>query len=507
MKQLKIIINAKRKKALQIWIKIYLGILIPSKAVKKGNSSPLDFLAAVLFEEHPNIIGHANRNGGKTLIFAILDLLNSLARDNCETTTAGAIEAQAKRCYRYFQKFCNTIKFTNDMLVSSLMGETKFTNGSLVEIITATMSGVNSPHPNKSFIDEVDLMDWSILQEALSMAKSDPNIMGQNILASTQKTPTGPMAKLLRSANDIGFKTYTWSIYEVIEPHHKSEVEGTALYEDLKPYYDKDGNYPSDGFYSVQDAISKKETLDPGIWEAQWLCDKPEKKGLIYPQYSEKNKRKWDYNPKYEFYIGEDFGFGENHPNVVLFYQIIDWQKPEIQIFDSIYLTESITQDIIEAVVKRLKEEHGITINQLHGVYRFREYIQGWIPDPAGLSEISERKQLGCPILEKASESALYKVTNGFPIIRRFLRNANLYIDTDRCPQLDDELQLYRYKKMPNGEYTDVPEKSNDHGPDNIRYFSVRLFPKLALQTLGITIDNEDDEDDFVTANLMDKVL
>lgn len=477
-------------------IKVQFGIHVPRKVVAKDHQSPFDFVCAAFFTEAKNIIAIANRNGGKTLDFAILDALNVLIHDDCEIATLGSIEAQAKRCYGYFKKFVDNIPLFHVFLEQSLMSESLFSNGSMVQILTATMSGVNSPHPQKVFLDEVDLMDWVVLQEAFSMASSKNGIKSQNIITSTRKFVNGPMARLMKQAKEDGdYEIFLWGIQETIAPHHISETKGTPIFDDLAPYYDEDGMYPSDGFYSVEDAISKKSNLDPDIWDAQWLCNKPEQGGLVYAEFKDQaypfgHLVDYTVDRTKEVYVFEDYGYGKGHPDVVLFAQI-DWRKKElpiITVFDEIYSTHSVSSDIAGRVADRIEDEHGVYLDfewrDGKPYYGFSQFLDGWIGDPSGLVQFDERVRMGAPMLEKAQPQELYRIKNGISLIRVLFRNKQLRIDT-RCVKLRAELLAYSKKRLPDGSWSEDPQKKDDHGPDALRYGLVRLMPVEALQSFG----------------------
>lgn len=500
--------RAKAKDGLHIWIQLNLHVYIPTKKVCENHIAPFDFVADTFFGYYTDIIALANRNGGKTINFAVIDLLNSLAHDKCETATIGAIQDQAIKCYSYFQNFLTSTELFIPYYQQTLMSKTEFSNDSMVQILTGTIKGVNSPHPHKAFLDEVDLMDWSVLQEAFSMARSSDGITGQNIITSTRKYLTGPMSKLLDEAPKLGFRVYEWCIREVIRPHNKQKCKDSVYDEDCQQRCDK-----SDGFYDFGDVLSKKKKLDPEVWKSQWLCEKPEKTGLMYPQfqaisYPNGNLRSWDYASTRPLFIFEDYGYGEGHPDVVLFVQP-DIETMELQIFDEIYVTNMVAKEVVLKVVEKLKE-HDIFVKQDEAnpdKWLFGEYINGWIPDPSGLTEAADRASFGCPMLPKQENSELYLIANGAAFLRKLFYERKLLIDP-RCVNLVSEYNSYRKQRLPNGDYKDKPEKKNDHGPDATRYGAVNLFPIEALGSFGIELEeNQQQSLAPLTSGLLGKVF
>ena len=392
------------------------------------------------------------------------------------------------------------------LIEDSLMSMTTFANKALVQIITGTIRGVNSPHPQKVFLDEIDLMDWIVLQEAFSMAKSTKEIKGQNILTSTIKTSIGPMSRLMRDGAKLGFTTYEWCIREVVEKHDPKKCKASGYAEDCRGRCQE-----SDGFYLFDDVVRKKAKLDPEVWETQWLCENPSKKGLMYPQYTDAaypngNLREWEHTPRWDMYLLEDYGFGESHPDVVLFAQV-NWDIPRVQVFDELYMTGYVAEDVVREVLKKLKE-HGINVNEIRTkFYEFYKHMEGWIGDPSGLTEKEDRIRFGCPMMEKEENSELYRINNGAAFLRRWFRDKKLLIDP-KCVNLRGELGVYQKRRLPSGEYTDQPEKKRDHGPDALRYGMVKLFPVEALGSFGVDLSEEDEQIVApITRGLMDKTF
>src|SRR5207253_342130 len=89
-------------------------------------------------------------------------------------------------------------------VISSLRSETVFANGSKVKIIAGTYHGMNSPHPNKVRIDEIELMPWVVLQEGLQMSIERDGWKAQDTLTSTRKFQKGTMQRMLDEAPKKG---------------------------------------------------------------------------------------------------------------------------------------------------------------------------------------------------------------------------------------------------------------------------------------------------------------
>ena len=200
-------ITNKDRDALWEWIVEFVGIKIPRKAICDDHCAPFDFVADYIFGEIKDAIVLANRSGGKTMDFGMLDAIMAFASDETEIATVGAIQFQAQKAYDYFKGFSQKFPFDSN-IERFTMKETKCHNDSSVQVLTGPMSGVNSPHPQILFLDEIDLMQWNVLQQALSMPQSKRGVEARTVLTSTRKFGAGPMQRLLDEAEDRGYKVY-----------------------------------------------------------------------------------------------------------------------------------------------------------------------------------------------------------------------------------------------------------------------------------------------------------
>lgn len=440
------------------------GIAFPRKAPVPGHQSVFEFVADMFFERTSNAILLANRNGGKTFAVALIAALDSIFKPGCETASVAAIMSQTQKGYRHFLNFIKNPRVWPHV-ANTIQSKTEFTNGSLVEILTGTVSGVNSPHPNKANADEVELMKWEVIQEFLSMAKSDPEkgIKARNIFTSTRKYIYGSMQRILDAIENgemPGMKLYTWNIFGVLEAYTLKDIEQykdiikkdndgskISFYELLAPYAGK-----TDGFYSVHDAAQKFSTMTLDTWRTQWTNEKPSREGLIYFMFdrdrhtADTSWHKWNTHG-----VGQDFG--TSNPNVALLIEYDPIKEIYYVLAEDYTYRTAITQATEDTYANWI-EEYG---------------VENWIADPRGAGQILEMNkklaELGLDEIVEAAPST--KIEDGIELIRALLREGRLVIDAERCPKLIKEMeQLYHYK-----EGTDTPEKMDDHGCDALRYY------------------------------------
>lgn len=465
-------------------IELYFGVNIPDQKICDDHCAPFDFVFDYLVGDIDFAVVLGNRSGGKTHSFGILDTIVSYLYSDVEIATVGAIKFQAQKCYEYYRRYSNMHPFVENMTDTASMSRTIHKNRSEVQVLTGTMSGVNAPHPQLLFTDEIDLMPWNVLQQALSMPQSKGDIKSRTVLTSTRKFAGGAMQKLLDDAPKKGYKVYQWCVWEVIEqlPEDKSEQARIAkIFGGELPRNIRKAN----GYYTWRDAILKKlSPMEAETWAVEWLCRKPGTEGTVYGSaYSDDNNNIGTWSPvdddgKHKpghLYLLEDFGASKDHPDVILFVWI-PLTFDRMIIFDELYLPDYGTEQIWREIENKLLE-YGYSMPKPLGGKRGD--IEGWIPDYHGLTEIMDRQRKGAPMMPKLDEAALYLVENGIKMVYGFLASGRIMI-TEKCSNLRSELMGdYRYAKNADGTYSRVPIKKNDHGSDALRFGVIQLHHRL----------------------------
>jgi hypothetical protein len=488
------------------FISLFCGFNIPRVSVCEGHCSPFQFIADTFFEREQEVLVIANRNGGKTQNFGIKNVLDGVLK-HCEIASVGAILPQAKRCYKYSSSILNNEWFSPHIL-NSIQESTLIRNvhggASELAILAGTANGVNSPHPQKANLDEVELMKWSVLQEAMSMPKSNDYAKSSLCITSSLKYGHGAMVKLMDGLDNNGLKLYSWCIFETME-QCKDERSGTFPVQlifrksgdaDLstETVFTKDPSHSgklidyvttikgneykysgclgcklvttcygkarnSRGYYTIDDTIKKYLNLDEDTWVSQWLSKRVGSKGRIYPVFSPEvhGIDSYTFNPNLETIFGIDLGF--TNPAVLLAGQI----QPDdsVVIFDEFYKSGLSSPEFISTVVIPYINKYNPTF----------VYI-----DPSGADEIQQCKDKG---LGKIVVPADNSVDSGIKTVRSFLmtasREVKLKYVKSKCPNFDREMRYYH-----NIEDTDKPVKEDDHTPDATRYMLHSRFPMIA---------------------------
>lgn len=482
---LKYIYETKDEDGLWLFIKETFGIEISRVSICPDHDAPFDFIRDIFFQLVQNAILVSNRTGGKTMSFAVLDVLNSYLWDDCETATIGAIEEQAKKCYGYVKDWVNKIPIFNEMLEESLMSKTTFKNGSMVQILTGTMAGVNSPHPQKAFFDEIELMAWQILQEGSSMPQSRGEIKAQLIVTSTRKFAFGPMERLLDEAEERGFKVYRCCVMETIEPHDKEICRNSVFHEDCQQRCDQMA-----GHLQFNDVIATKKRLDADTWDSQWMSKKPGATALVYPHYN-KLIHVRDIEPDLgaPLYLAEDFGFAEGHADVIGFFQEF---SGKVKMIDEIWVEGKTDEELVDLVELKLIELGFIPSryiekpkDDMDKKRLLNAAVAAWYCPIEEPSKISIRSSRGYRVIAEGNPDRR-RLTYGIPILRKAFQDMDengepMIVFNSKIAKRKQstlrEMPKYANKIRADGTILDEPKKINDNGPDMVRYFYINHLP------------------------------
>jgi hypothetical protein len=460
------------------YVETFYGYRVPGTAVCDGHCSPLDAFAAAFFDECLNAIWVGPRTGGKTLQFAMLDHM-AMRFDADTIANVGAVDAQAKKCYSYFTKFCDLPHFKKDVK-RSIMAKTEFRNGGELEVLPATMNRLNSPHTRRLHLDEAELMTQQLYDEAKSIPTRINDRPPSKIVTSTRKFRYGLMEDIIKGAHDAGATIYKWCVFEIIEQcpetRHKQGAgcETCPLMEICKEKeFGLDGierfkagpgrAARARGWMAIDDVIGKFKDITREVFDAQWLSLRPESTGLVYPQFDDdRHVIDYEISPLYPIACGIDFGF--INPSAQIAIQLLP--NDDLVICDEIYATRMMDDEF----AVRIREKPWFRKDQAR------------VCDPAYPQSIKTLNDHGVPCTgaDKSQKKGESSVMNGIQMVRWLLKPPRptplLYISRS-CRNTIDEIGAYHTpdtKDDRNPEET--PKKSGDHAMDGMRYIVYHLF-------------------------------
>jgi len=312
--------------------------------------APLDFLADLYFGQVQRAIGLAARGGGKTRLVSILEWLVA-CRDKTWMFHAGGVEEQAKRAYSYVQEYVGLPAFAG-MVASSLMSETRWANGSRLEVHSATINQVSGAHPRLKVADEVEMWDPAVLEKFWGMGTGEGV---QTVLISTRDQAVGLMQMLLDEAPKRQLAVYSWCIWDVKQPCPDCLKGGCELWDQCQGKHQH-----SSGHRPRLDLVDKFLSVDRDTWEAQYLCKRPGQAGLCFPDFvSEPGSPEHsnvteaaEFDPQYSVELWCD-------DNVVLPRAILFVQEDgsgRLRVFEEYYRAGYLQASSVATAVERLTE-------------------------------------------------------------------------------------------------------------------------------------------------------
>lgn len=471
---------------LHAWMLSELGLDIPRVAVCEDHDPPFDFLSDLYFERTEAALLMANRGGSKTFLVAVLHWLNSKFKPGCESCTFGATEAQSLRAYSHLKGWIYDKEGGEKRpeIVSSLMRETTWRNGSKVEVLPGTPQAVNGPHPQKAHADEIELMDGETWKESRNMTVSklvgERLIKPQDIATSTRKGPNGRMQQLIdeiTSAVEAGYKPprklYQWCIKETASQVKNCQVANPDLpdeekcdcnqirkgeWESGEPRLLKDicgGDFhKSRGWQPFGDVAKQFTENDRETFEVQQLCAKPEMAFHYLPSFREDRHCIRNFQPDpANGPIFTSVDWGGTNPHSVNWYQLLNyevevdaWVQPDdpskryitripegsLVCFDEIYIAE-IGNDKLGKLVQQKEREYATKFGGKFPVYE--RYA-----DPQGKAAKTDWKAMGL----RTSNHATREFEEHIKDVRNLFDDNRFFVDGQKCKMWVREAKEWR---------------------------------------------------------------
>jgi hypothetical protein len=271
---------------------------IPQAQVCPEHDSPAQYFCDAVFERTLNAICWANRGGGKTLLGALVTWLDTVFKAGCSTQVlAGSLE-QSNRMYEHMtgggdgwglvnENFYHLLASAKqmrrgktdkdgEMLTRSMV----LKNFSSINLLTASPKSVRGAHPQKVKLDEIDEMDPRIYEAALSTPMTKGGHQASTHIYSTMHKTYGLMQRVVEEAPARGYRLYKWCVLDVLERCKGRECTGCDLYPECQGRARE-----ADGYYSIENAITKKRQVSEQTWLSEYLCQIPSSEGLIYPEF------------------------------------------------------------------------------------------------------------------------------------------------------------------------------------------------------------------------------
>lgn len=482
------------------WIWYVLGFHIAWRPVCPEHTAPFQFLADVYFRRVLAAALQGARGSGKTRDLSILHLLNHHYHDSFQTSHVGAIQRQANLNYGYVKGYFRDPHFRRALMQEPIMSETRWKNGSRLEVLPGTVGATSGPHPNMAVADEFDLMAWDVYQQFVGMPMSTGDYPSQTIYASAEVTSFGPMNRLLTEAESRGIKVFTGCLFDVMDPCATCEdAERVKRGVELKPpdcllWEDCQGRVrQATGHFKKSDAINRRLQSDDETWVVQSLCRTASRKGLVYENWVDApGDLDSNVSEEAEYVEGVpvvwlcDDGFSPD-PMVVLAAQ--EMPNNELHVFDEMFTNMTL----YEEVMRWLSEKRELDASEREtGIWYWQEttWEEGRKAELTGQAKAYRKpgvcyagvtdkqlqsyiRQLGVPVRAPTKTG----VIDGVKEVRRLIRDAQGHrglLVHPRCRWLRRDMGQYHRKQISSGIYAEEPAdntgRSNpDDGADCLR--------------------------------------
>lgn len=444
------------------YLRTFLGLKVSSRAICAGHDAPLAYLADAFFDRVGDCVVWAPRGGGKTTLAAALTLLESVFKPNCGTRILGGSSTQSKYLYDYFREFLEK-SFASEVAGRIGVEKTRFVNGSEVAILTQSSRTVRGVHVPRLRLDEVEEFRADVLEAALFIPHSGPNIPARTEMLSTLHHPFGLMSGIIDDAPARQLKVYKWCLWEVIERCRDRSCSRCPLADDCQGKARR-----GEGFYRIDDAVAKKRLVSQESWESEMLCLRPSREGLFYRGYDEDvhvAREPLVYRSDWELY--RSFDWGVNGPTVCLWVQVDG--DGRVYVIDELFQSGLAISDMAANVLAYEKRKgFGQTL---------RSYC-----DPTGPGYVMEFGKAGINCTGRREDGGRINVRHeGFETVRRLLKpdengRAGLLI-SPACVSTRKEFRTYHYPATRSGSApSEEPAKVDDHAMDALRYFAMGRF-------------------------------
>ncbi len=449
------------------FIRVFYGLDIPRQAVCAGHSAPFEYVAGAYFERFGDCLVWANRGGGKTELGSVVTHLDSITKPGCETRILGGSLAQSERMYEHLcRKWWP--HFDHLLAKEPLSRRTELRNGSTVEILTQSERNVRGHRVPKVKCDEVEEFSpevWQAVQfvtQSKRTSKDAPLIKASLQALSTMHRAYGLMSELVAQAavggdEANGFRLLKWCLWEVVERCRDRECSRCILWQDCRGKAKR-----AQGYFSVEDALAIYRRTSRESWQAEMLCERPSREGLVYRGFDgDRHVIDYVFDPDRPTYAALDFGY--TNPTVCLFAQVSDGV---LVVFHE-YRRSGETTATHAQVLRPLFE-------------RFR--VQRAWADPSGAEQRSVLAAQG--VRTEPADNDLFR---GLEAVRARLKADPV---TGRVGLLFDRRVKHTLKEMGQYRYrpgSEEPVKEDDHCMDALRYLCRALRERARRARVKLT--------------------
>lgn len=452
------------QEALRGWIQRYCNLRVPQVRVCKHHSSVMDYVWHCFTADYRADVSNGDsvvwacRGGSKTLMGAVLTLLDCVFKDGCEVRILGGSLEQSQRMYGYL------LGFLEGELAGKLSGRPRsgrcvFANGSAAEVLSQSSRSVRGSHVHKLRCDEVELFDRKVFEAAKYITRSEGGIKAGMEMASTMHRPWGLMYETVNWARSNDVPVFSWCVWEVIESCRDRECSRCPLWGHCKGRAKR-----SDGFLLVDDVITQMRRSSRSGFESEMLCLRPSSERAVFRDFNaDIHVCEVGFDSNLPIYLAVDFGFV--HPFVCLFLQTDG--EGQVRVVHEYAQRYRRVSEHVRSILNVL-DRHNRAATKMYcdpaGASR---------NDVSGTSPVSVMRKMGLRVSYRAS-----RILEGVELIRRALRSgegrSRLRIDRS-CRGLIRAMEGYHYPEEAADPEIPLKDGVHDHYIDALRYFFVNF--------------------------------
>jgi hypothetical protein len=413
----------------------------------EGHVAPRKFVYDVLLDRVQNFIVWANRGGSKSYLSGLVTWARSSFKPRMETTILGGSFEQSEKSYKAMSDFWRATKVEDRWLESEPMRSgTKWVNGSIVSVLTASTKSARGPHPQALIMDEIDEMEEDVYVAALSQPQSKYGIKASLGKLSTNHRIGGMMDIAVEKAKETGSPVYKWCIWECLKPCLDYKCSTCKL----TKYCPGEQMKKADGYYEVEDLIAKFYDLSEATLQTEWFCNKRGRSDLVYgSQYDEKihsGPGVPSFNPSKRAHVSVDWGG-------TLPFSVGVWQKFEKQWVrvDEVYMPNTTNKRLLKECKKKA----------------WWKNVKEGVADPNRPDLISEWSD---------EHVSLYKAKTDVDVGIESVRDCLAPVLGDPKILINSKCKYWIMEAGSYAEKNGKPVKAFDHAMDDTRYFVMKYI-------------------------------
>lgn len=279
---------------------------------REDHTSPFQALSDVLLDRVLYYVIWACRAGSKTFLYGGLDTwYKSCLHPRLETKILGGSEGQSQLSYEAINTFWKLTELETEFLAHPMLKQSgEWKHGSKISILAASSKSVRGPHPQVLKLDEVDEIDETVYNDALSQPQAKygyPSSLGQ---FSTNHNIDGQMDRAIQKAVAVGTPIYRYCVWEVLESCKDYTCSTCKLSSICPGIHMKQ----ADGYYTIGDFVNKMQTLSWDAIQRDWLCVKVGRGDLVYQEEWDEEVNLVNRNLKLEEPVGLSLDWGGTDP-------------------------------------------------------------------------------------------------------------------------------------------------------------------------------------------------